>query len=61
MAVKLRKYTDDARYELKPWVVELALSRLGTSGLSISEQRTIVDATAKPEKVRWPDWWAVRG
>ena len=57
MAVKLRKFTDDARYELKPWLVELALARFGSRRLSVEEQRTVVEATHKPEQVEWPDWW----
>ena len=60
MAVKLRKYTNQAKYQLKPWLVEMALDRLGTHRLSITEQQTVVNATAAPEKVRWPDWWIVR-
>jgi hypothetical protein len=61
MAVKRRKYTETPKYELKPWLVEMALARLGTRQLSVSEQKTVVDATATPEKVQWPDWWTVRG
>ena len=60
MAVKLRKYSDAAAYQLKPWLVELALARLGLRRLSVSEQKTVVDATATPEKVQWPEWWTVR-
>jgi len=60
MAIKLRKYTDAAKYELKPWLVELALSRLGMRRLSLEEQHTIVVATATAAKVQWPVWWDVR-
>jgi hypothetical protein len=60
MAVKLRKYTEDAKYQLKPWLVELALGRLGSRELTPEEQRTVVAATHKPEQVNWPDWWSVR-
>jgi len=60
MAVKLCKYSEDAKYELKPWLVEAALACLGTKQLSTEEQRAVVDATAKPETVEWPTWWAVR-
>lgn len=59
MAVKLNKYTDNARFELKPWIVEAALARLGSRQLSVEEQRTIVETTRTPEKVRWPEWWSV--
>jgi hypothetical protein len=61
MAVKLRKYSDAATYQLKPWLVESALARLGTRQFSATEQKTVVDATATPEKVQWPEWWTVRG
>jgi hypothetical protein len=60
VTVKLRKYCDAAKYELKPWLVELALGRLGSHRLSVTEQKTVVDATATPEKVQWPEWWEVR-
>jgi hypothetical protein len=60
LAVKVRKYADDAEYELKPWVVELALARLGSRRLSSEQQRTVLDATNKPEQVDWPDWWEAK-
>ena len=60
MAVKLNKYTDNARFELKPWIVEAALARLGPQRLSLEEQRTVVESTRTPEKVRWPEWWEIR-
>ena len=60
LAVKLRKYTENARYELKPWIVEAALARLGSKRLSIEEQRLVVEATHKPDRVKWPEWWEVR-
>lgn len=59
MAVKLRKYSEDTRHELKPWIVEAALGRLGTRRLSLEEQRTVLASTRTPEKVCWPDWWTV--
>ena len=61
LAVKLRKYSDDAKYQLKPWLVEMAVARLGTRQLSVTEQKIVVEATATPEKVQWPAWWRVRG
>jgi hypothetical protein len=60
MALKRPRYSEAVRYELKPWLVELALARIGTHRLSVPEQKIVVDATATPEKVRWPEWWAVR-
>src|SRR4051794_1186518 len=49
---------DRVRLMLKPWVVELALARLGDRRLSLEEQRTVAASTRTPEKVNWPDWWA---
>ena len=60
MAVKLNKYSENARYELKPWIVEAALDRLGNRRLSVDEQRTIAESTRNSEKVCWPEWWEVR-
>lgn len=60
LAVKLNKYSENARYELKPWIVEAALARLGSRRLSEDEQRTVVQSTRTPHKVSWPDWWTVR-
>ena len=60
MAVKLRKYSEDTRHELKPWIVEAALARLGSRRLSLDEQQTVFDSTRMPQNVGWPDWWSVR-
>lgn len=57
MAVKLRKYSEDTRHELKPWLVQKALDRLGKRRLSVEEQQTVLATTRSPEKVRWPEWW----
>lgn len=59
MAVKLNKYSQNARYELKPWIVDAALARLGDRRLSVDEQRTVVESTRTPQKVNWPQWWTV--
>ncbi len=45
------------RLMLKPWIVEAALSRLGSHRLSAEEQRIVVSSTQNPAKVSWPDWW----
>jgi hypothetical protein len=47
------------RLMLKPWIVEAALARLGERHLSVEEQRTVLESTRTPQKVRWPDWWEV--
>ena len=57
MARKLDPYRETARMALEPWLVEAALARLGRT-LSPADQRTIVNATRTPHKVRWPEWWS---
>jgi hypothetical protein len=57
MARKLDPYRETARIALEPWLVEAALARL-PQPLSPADQRTIVEATRTPHKVRWPDWWS---
>ena len=42
---------------LEPWIVEMALDRLGKRRLTLQEQQTVLRATRTPKKVRWPDWW----
>lgn len=61
LAVKLRKYTKNAEYKLKSWIVEAALARLGSRQLSPAEQEIVVGSTHQPENVRWPDWWSIPG
>ena len=57
MAKKLDPYSKTARIALEPWLVEAALARL-RKPISPADQRTIVNATRTPHKVRWPDWWS---
>jgi hypothetical protein len=59
MAKKLDPYRETARMALEPWLVEAAFDRLGRT-LSPAEQRTIINATRTPQKVRWPEWWSER-
>lgn len=62
MAVK--KYASDkdkARWELKSWVVEAALARMGTRTLTEEQQREVWHAAHKPASVKWPAWWFYRG
>jgi hypothetical protein len=59
MAVKLHKYSESARFELKAWIVEAALERLGGQWLSVEDQKVVVQATHKPDRVKWPEWWRV--
>jgi hypothetical protein len=51
---------DRARLKLKPWIVEAALARMASGALSAEEQAIVVEATHRPAKVRWPDWWTAR-
>jgi hypothetical protein len=57
MATKLDPYRETTRIALEPWLVEAALARLGRT-LSPAEQRTVINATRTPHKVRWPEWWS---
>jgi Family of unknown function (DUF5681) len=57
MAKKLDPHREIARMAIEPWLVEAALARLGRT-LSPAEQRTIINATRTPHKVRWPEWWS---
>ena len=60
MAVKLNRYSENARYKLKPWIVQVALARLGVRQLTPAEQKIVVEATHSPQRVQWPEWWSVR-
>lgn len=59
MARKLNGHSEEARYELQPWIVQAALARLESRRISVEEQRIVVEATRTPEKVAWPSWWVV--
>lgn len=43
--------------KIMPWLVEDALSRLGSQRLTSEEQAEVVRSTSTPEKVQWPEWW----
>ena len=61
LAVKRNPLDERAvRWELQPWIVEMALSRMGDRTLSEEEQHEIWNATLTPGKVAWPEWWVVR-
>ena len=57
MARKLDRNRDTDRMALEPWVVEMALDRLGSRRPKLEEQERVLRVTRTPEKVRWPDWW----
>ena len=60
LATKLNRYRANARMKLEPWIVEQALSNMGTRRLSLEEQKTVFRAVHTPDKVRWSSWWRVR-
>ena len=57
MARKLGRYRNTDRMQLEPWIVEMALDRLGSRRPKLEEQEWVLRVTRTPEKVRWPDWW----
>ena len=57
MARKLDRYRNTDRIQLEPWIVEMALDRLGSRRPKLEEQERVLRVTRTPEKVRWPDWW----
>jgi len=59
MAHKLNRYSEEARYQLNPWIVEAALAKFGSRRLSAEEQRIVIEVTRTPQKVNWPSWWEV--
>ena len=62
MAVRINKASkDNCRLELKPWIIEAGLARMQPNELSVEQQRVVLASTRSPQKVRWPDWWTVRG
>ena len=57
MARKLDRNRNTDRMALEPWIVEMALERLGSRRPTLLEQQRVLRATRTPKKVRWPDWW----
>ena len=57
---KLDPYGPNCRYMLEPWIVQLALSRLGDRQLSVEDQQQVYANTRTPHKVDWPDWWVIK-
>ena len=57
MAKILDPYGKTERTALAPWLVGAALARLPHT-LSPADQRTVLNATRTPHKVRWPEWWS---
>jgi hypothetical protein len=60
IAVKLNRYSDHCRFELKPWIVQAALDQFGDRRLTREEQVVVIHAVRKPEQVSWPAWWSVQ-
>lgn len=59
MARKFDRYRNTAKMMLEPWVVEMALKRLGSRRLSIQQQKEVERVTRTSHKVRWPRWWGM--
>ena len=59
MAHLLDPFRPSAKLVIEPWLVQVALARLGDRRLTAAEQQTIVTATRKPHSAKWPDWWEV--
>ena len=59
MGTKLDPYRPTARMALEPWLVELALARLGDRRLSREEQEKVMAATRTPKRVQWHEWWTL--
>jgi hypothetical protein len=56
-AVKLDARRPTARLAIEPWLIEMALERLGDRQLSLAEQKTVWKAARTPGKIAWPPWW----
>jgi len=64
LGLGVKKYPLDkqrVRWELEPWIVEAALSRLDAGTLSKDEQREVWMNTRTPDKVSWLAWWTEKG
>ena len=64
LGLGVKKYASDkakARWELKAWIIEAALARMGTRSLTEAQQREVWNAAHKPETVKWPVWWIYWG
>ena len=64
LGLAVKKYPTDkscAKWELRPWIVEAALARLGKQTLTPAQQEEVWNATCKPDTINWPAWWTYRG
>ena len=64
LGLAVKKYPTDksrAKWELRPWIVEAALARLGKQTLTPTQQEEVWNATCKPDTINWPAWWTYRG
>lgn len=48
-------------WQLKPWIVQAALDRLGERVLTPDEQNEVWSVTHQRDQIRWPQWWTERG
>lgn len=58
MAIKVDPLRRTAHMKLEPWLVQLALDRLGDHRFTLTEQAAIRAATRRPSRVAWPEGWA---
>ena len=62
MGIKRNPLSEErVRWELRPWIVQAALDRLGDRVLTPDEQREVWKVTHQRDKVQWPEWWTERG
>lgn len=62
MGIKRNPLSKEKVYwELRPWIVQAALDRLGDRVLTPEEQREVWKVTHQRDKVQWPQWWTERG
>lgn len=62
MVIKRNRLSKErVRWELRPWIVQAALDRLGARVLTLEEQREVRKVTCQRDKVQWPRWWTERG
>lgn len=58
MAMKLYAFSATARMALQPWLVQMALARLGEKTFTREQQEVIVNSTRSAHKVKFPTSWA---
>ena len=57
MARKLDRYRETAKMMLEPWLVEMALARLGDRRLTVEQQKKVSRVTRPRGRWDAPEWW----